>query len=93
MLKWLIIIAAIFILYKLLVNDRRKKASLEVKTEEKVTPTGDMVRDPVCGAYVALDSDIRVRQGDQVHHFCSYECRDKYLKQLSAHEIKSESVE
>ena len=44
--------------------------------------SGEMVKDPVCGAYVEKDSSLTVRNGEVVHHFCSYECREKYLKQL-----------
>jgi YHS domain-containing protein len=43
-----------------------------------------MVKDPSCGTYVDKDGDIRVREGDKVHVFCSYECRDKYLKRIGA---------
>ena len=41
-----------------------------------------MVKDPMCGAFVSKDGDIRVREGEKVHYFCSYECRDKYVKML-----------
>mgnify|MGYP006306884989 CR=1 FL=1 len=41
----------------------------------------EAVKDPVCGTYVSTDTDIRVRDGDQVLYFCSYECRDAYLKE------------
>jgi YHS domain-containing protein len=41
-----------------------------------------MVKDPMCGAFVSKEGDIRVRQGDKVHYFCSYECRDKYIKMI-----------
>ncbi|MFW6388812.1 MAG: TRASH domain-containing protein, partial [Desulfohalobiaceae bacterium] len=33
-----------------------------------------------CGTYVSSDSDIRVKQGNQVYYFCSYDCRDKFLE-------------
>jgi ribosomal protein L24E len=56
------------------------------KNEEKdnLVATGEMVKDPFCGAFVSKDGDIRVRQGDKVHYFCSYECRDKYVKMIRA---------
>lgn len=43
-----------------------------------------MVKDPICGTYVKKDSDIRVRNGEKVECFCSFECRDKYIKRLEA---------
>jgi len=86
MLKWLVLIAAVYILYRLFANDiiRKKKVSKEenaAEVERKVA-AGEMVKDPQCGAYVAVDGNISVRDGDTVHHFCSYECRDNYLKSL-----------
>jgi hypothetical protein len=38
-----------------------------------------LVRDPICGVYVAEDLAIAVRNGNEVTHVCSAECRDKYL--------------
>lgn len=82
MLKFIILAVAAFVLYKMFVNDAKKKAKQSKKETERLKATGELVRDPACGTYVSLDSDIRVREGDTVHRFCSYECRDKYLKQL-----------
>ena len=45
---------------------------------------GVLVKDPVCGTYVSRDSDIRIKDGGEVRCFCSYECRDKYLKELQS---------
>ncbi len=36
-------------------------------------------RDPVCGMHVSEDISIAVRQGGETLHFCSAECRDRYL--------------
>lgn len=84
MMKWLLIIAAVFILYKLFINDRRRRVAQEERKPESIKPTGEMIQDPVCGAFVSKDSDIRVRQGEAVHCFCSYDCRDKYIKQVTS---------
>jgi YHS domain-containing protein len=35
-------------------------------------------QDPVCGAYVAVDSSLKRAVNGRVLHFCSPECRDKY---------------
>ncbi|WP_457571259.1 transcriptional regulator [Desulfovulcanus sp.] len=82
MIKLLIFIVAGYLLYKLLTNDRKKKREMQEKKKENLATGGEMVKDPICGTYVPKNGDIRVRQGDQVHCFCSYECRDKFLKQL-----------
>ncbi len=79
MLRLLILIGAIYLLYKMITGEKKHKSSVDVEEKVKV---GEMVKDPVCGTYVSVNSDIRVRDGDKVYHFCSYECRDKFLKQL-----------
>ena len=35
--------------------------------------------DPVCGTYVSIDSSLKKIVGGKVYHFCSPECRDKFL--------------
>jgi len=88
MIKWLLIAAAIFILFKLFMNDRRHKVKAEERKEEPPIPTGEMIKDPICGAFVSKQSDIRVREGELVQCFCSYDCRDKYIKQVTAQDAE-----
>jgi YHS domain-containing protein len=47
-----------------------------------------LVRDPICGAHVAEVLAIPLREGGELIHFCSTECRDKYLLTSSASEVK-----
>ncbi len=47
-----------------------------------------LVRDPVCGAHVAEVLAIPLREGGDVVHFCSVECRDQYLLTNSGTEVK-----
>ena len=86
MMLWLVIAVVGFILYKLVTNEMRKRTEDKnaAETKERKTPTGDMVKDPVCGTYVDVTSSVSVRDGAQVHRFCSYECRDTFLEQLRA---------
>jgi YHS domain-containing protein len=46
-------------------------------------PTGTvnqkLVRDPVCGLHVAEGLALSLKQGGEIRHFCSAECRDKFL--------------
>ncbi len=69
-------------LYFLFKGDKRKKEMESKEESEKLKSTGDLVKDPECGAYVRKDGDIRVRSGDEVMVFCSYECREKYLERI-----------
>jgi YHS domain-containing protein len=46
-----------------------------------------LVRDPVCGMHLASELAVPWKQGGEVLHFCSVECRDKFLdgnKKISA---------
>ncbi|MBT8763149.1 YHS domain-containing protein [Desulfohalobiaceae bacterium Ax17] len=82
MIKLLIFVVAGYFLFKLLTNDKKKKKEMQEKKKENLAANGIMVKDPICGTYVPKDGDIRVRQGENVYHFCCYECRDKFLKQI-----------
>ena len=79
-MKWLLLVLAIYVLYRLFMNDRKKKSRDSVKEKEQMVATGELVKDPVCGAYISPDSSVSVRDGETVHRFCSYECRDKFLR-------------
>lgn len=86
MWKFIFLIVAIYILYKLFATDilkkRQKLEKEEQEERERKAAAGEMVQDPECGTYVALDDSISVKSGNQTWHFCSYECRDKFLKKL-----------
>lgn len=43
-------------------------------------PVEEMVQDPACGTWVPLSQALAARRGNETFHFCSPECRDKYLK-------------
>lgn len=93
MIRWLIIALAIFLLFKLFTGDKKVKEAKGKKQEEKLVASGEMVKDPMCGAFVEKDGPIRIRSGETVHSFCSYECRDKFLKQLEASKPDQEKAE
>lgn len=38
-----------------------------------------LVRDPVCGMHLAESVAIPLREGGELLHFCSLDCREKYL--------------
>ena len=82
MWKWLILILVGYALYRMFMNDRKKSGEDTKKEKEHLIATGEMVKDPVCGAYIDSDSNITVRDGKTVHRFCSYECRDEFLKRI-----------
>ncbi|KHK04336.1 transcriptional regulator [Desulfovibrio sp. TomC] len=89
MYRWLILIVAGFILYKLFIGDRGRKKDQEAETKKRMAATGEMVKDPICGTYVPADANIRARDGNNVYAFCSYECRDTFVKRLEASRTQS----
>jgi YHS domain-containing protein len=42
-----------------------------------------MVQDPACGTWVPLSQAVAARRNGETLHFCSPECREKYLKETS----------
>lgn len=82
MWKWLILVVIGYALYRMFINDRLKKTEDKNQEKERLVATGELVKDPECGAYIDADSSITVRDGDNVHRFCSYDCRDKFLSRM-----------
>ncbi len=84
MWKWIILALACYALYRLFANDMKKKRAKNDAEEsiEKKVAAGEMVKDPECGAYIDKDSSITVKDGDVIHRFCSYDCRDAFLEKV-----------
>lgn len=86
MIRILVIAVIAFVLYKLLSNEARKRAERKERSKETDTTrraeAGQMVKDPVCGAYVDVATSVRVRDGETVYLFCGYECRDAFLQKI-----------
>jgi YHS domain-containing protein len=55
------------------------KPSMDVPTD---ATNQKLVRDPVCGMHVAEGLALPLKQGGEVLHFCSAECRDQYLNKM-----------
>lgn len=86
MWKWIVLALAAYVLYRLFFNDWKKKMGKgdDAAEMDRKVATGEMVRDPECGAYIDAAGGVSVRDGDVVHRFCSYECRDAFLKRLES---------
>ncbi len=84
MWKWIVLAVACYALYRLFANDMKKKMAKKDDKEamEQKVAAGEMVKDPECGTYIDADSGITVKDGETVHRFCSYDCRDLFLKKL-----------
>jgi len=49
------------------------------QTEPTVSAGGELKKDPVCGTYVSTAASVTGTVRGETVHFCSKECRDKYL--------------
>ena len=49
----------------------------------QVPLTGELKKDPSCGTYISAATSIKETVGGQTLHFCSKECRDKYVASLA----------
>ena len=49
----------------------------------QVPLTGELKKDPVCGTYISAATSIKETVGGQTIHFCSKQCRDKYVASLA----------
>jgi YHS domain-containing protein len=53
------------------------------QASNQVPLTGELKKDPVCGTYVAAASSIKETVAGQTIHFCSAQCRDKFVATLA----------
>ena len=93
MWKWLIFALAAYALYRLFTNDWKKRQESkedEKAKHERMVASGEMTKDPECGTYIAADSSITVRDGETIHRFCSYDCRDEFVRRIQEGRAKTE---
>ncbi len=93
MWKIIILILAAYILYRMFVNDKRRKESAKANVDKARAKAGDLAKDPICGTYVSKENALTVRENDTVYYFCSYDCRDAFLKQKNAIDVTAENVD
>ncbi len=58
-------------------------AGTPLRPSNQVPLTGELKKDPVCGTYIAAATSIKEKVGGETVHFCSQECRDKYVASLA----------
>jgi len=49
----------------------------------RVPLSGELKKDPACGTYISASTSIKETVGGQTFHFCSKQCRDKYVASLA----------
>lgn len=82
-LFWLLVLSwSISLLKRLFSAQPREGASTERDQPMPEAQSGrKLVRDPICGMHVAEGLAVSVRAGNELIHFCSAECRDRYLRE------------
>jgi len=80
-LFWTLLLSWGVWLLKRLFNSQIQASQPDEGDAEKTgVPAGRrLVRDPQCGMHVAEELAIPVRMENELIHFCSPECRDRYL--------------
>ncbi len=53
------------------------------RTPGQVPLSGELKKDPTCGTYISAATSMKETVGGQTFHFCSKECRDKYVASLA----------
>jgi YHS domain-containing protein len=53
------------------------------RPSNQVPLTGELKKDPVCGTYIAAASSVKENVAGQTVHFCSAQCRDKYVATMA----------
>jgi len=80
-LFWLVVLSwGISLLKRLFsVRPREGTSAEQGRAVPEAPGSKRLVRDPICGVHVAEELAISVRTGNEMVHFCSEKCRDRYL--------------
>jgi YHS domain-containing protein len=82
-LFWTLVLSwGVWLLKRLFNSQLQAAQSAESDATNTEAPTGRrLVRDPQCGMHVAEELAVPIRMGNEMIHFCSQECRDRYLQE------------
>jgi YHS domain-containing protein len=83
-LFWVVIVSWGFRLLRRLVNNMAAEGAKAEPEPDVFVPQDSsarkLVRDPICGMHMAETIAIPLRNGNELLHFCSAECREKYVQ-------------
>jgi YHS domain-containing protein len=83
MVRLVIFFFLLIVLYKLVSGLIKGLSNSERQEVPAGKSTAELVQDPQCGAYILPAQGVATRMGDQTYHFCSKDCRDKFLLEHS----------
>jgi YHS domain-containing protein len=82
LIRLAILAAVLYILYRLF---RARRPSTPVEGRGRPAPREDvLVQDPWCKTYVPKGQAVVAVAGGKDYHFCSQECRKRFLEQQEA---------
>jgi YHS domain-containing protein len=55
----------------------------EPAARPQVPLSGELKKDPACGTYISAATSIQRTVDGETYHFCSPECRDKFVATLA----------
>ena len=79
MIRWIILAAVIYLVYRFFFAKKRK-ATVEHGGTHHVPQEDVMVQDPWCKTFLPRNEALEMRSGGKVIHFCGPECRDRFLE-------------
>jgi YHS domain-containing protein len=83
MVKFIVLAVVGYVFYRALkswmLGGREQPDSVDTQNPKAVDDV--LVQDPVCKTYIAQRSSITLQQGDETLHFCSEQCRDRYVQE------------
>lgn len=73
------VVFAVWLMRRIFGRPRTRPANPPRAERQAPAPTKTLQRDPWCGTYVAEDISHRLDEGGKTLHFCSEECRTRYI--------------
>jgi YHS domain-containing protein len=52
-------------------------------SKPEIPLSGELKKDPACGTYISAATSIKRTVDGETYHFCSAECRDKFVAALT----------
>lgn len=85
-LRIIILAVLLYIGYRLITSNFRKKDDGEDKSSRKPggSITDVLVEDPVCHKLVPREQAVKLEVDGETHYFCSRECRDEFTSEDKA---------
>ncbi|MGL4722203.1 MAG: transcriptional regulator [Desulfovibrionaceae bacterium] len=87
MWKLIIVLLLGYFLFRLFMNDMKKRNAEREK--EGIKEDEAMAKDPICGVYISEEIGFTVKDTDKIYYFCSDECRQIFLKKIGYESTKN----